>query len=201
MTSSRHVSPRAARVWRRLTEWYGSRLAEQFGEDPPSDWCEIVDRADNETVKVGLARIRAQYAVHPPTLPQFEAAMKPSRPMALDGPSIAQRLAEHAMRTLGTRLTAGQIRGPWTYVGETYAVTNKKGETDPKGGVVITGVVIGADGDSPCYRIMVQDIDHADHAPVGTGSDTTNYQTTQPLGGRIAKLATSKVLEFAEDRC
>ena len=37
-------------------------------------WCEVVDRSDNEAVKRGLNVIRGKFAVHPPTLPQFEQA-------------------------------------------------------------------------------------------------------------------------------
>ena len=156
--TSRHVSPRAARVWRRLSEWYGARLADQFGEDPPGDWCEIVDRADNGTIKAGLVKIRTTYAAHPPTLPQFEAAMRPARQVIEVGPSNAERLAVFAMRQVGRRLTHKQLRGPWSYGGERFATTNAKGEIDPRGGARVTSVSISPDGDAPGYRFTLDDL-------------------------------------------
>lgn len=72
----RVISPRAKRVWIRLMDWYGTRLGETYGPEPPPDWCAVVDAADNAGVKAGLAVIRREYVNFPPTFPQFAKAMK-----------------------------------------------------------------------------------------------------------------------------
>ena len=151
-------SARARRVWKRLTDWYGARLGEMFGEEPPPDWCEIVDQADNEPIKTGLSKIRTTYTAHPPTLPQFAAAMRPARHVLEVGPSNAERLAEFAMRQVGRQLTPKQIREPWLYGGERFAATNAKGEIDPRGGARVTSVSILADGERPGYRFTLEDL-------------------------------------------
>ena len=138
-----NISARAKRVWQRLTEWYGARMAEQYGDQPPADWCEIVDEIDNTAVKRGLSIIRSRYIQHPPTLPQFEQAMRPARTVST-GPGPGDRLCEYIMRSFGVRLTQRQITMPWTYIG------SPEGE--------ISGVVIDADGASPGYRVMLADI-------------------------------------------
>lgn len=143
------ISPRAKRVWQRLVEWYGTRLIEQYGEAPPEDWCRCIDSIDNDEVKHGLSLIRTRYIQHPPTLPQFEQAMR--REVASSGPSPAERLCDHVTLHYGRRLSAKQLRGPWTYIGsETGA---------------ISGVVIGADGDYCGYRVMLADLNAPDLAP------------------------------------
>lgn len=67
-------------------------------------------------------------------------------PSASHGPAQnpAERLCEHVMRIFGARLTATQIRTPWTYIG------SPSGE--------ITGVVIPEDGERPGYRVMLGEI-------------------------------------------
>lgn len=135
------ISARSRRVWQRLTEWYGTRMVEQYGEVPPSDWCEVVDDSDNESVRRGLAHIRVRFPQHPPTLPQFEQVMRPVQ--VSRGPTVADRLCEHVMREHGGSLTPTQIRSPWTYLGA------------PEG---IIGVIVPADGERPGYRVMVADL-------------------------------------------
>lgn len=141
------VSARAKRVWQRFMEWYGARFADQYGEIPSADWCQAIDEATNDEVKLALSKSRMQYLQYPPTLPQFEQLLKPAR--VLTGPSMADRLCHFAMRQLGASLTPTQIREPWTYLGS------------PNEG--ITGVVIPADGDAPSHRVMVADM-HAEAA-------------------------------------
>jgi hypothetical protein len=138
-------SARAARVWQRLTEWYGVRLAESYGATIPADWAEVVNDVDNDTVKRGLAIIRARYVQHPPTLPQFDQAMRPLGNMQKLGPSPSERLCAHIMKQHGDKLTLRQRARPWTYIG------TPAGE--------ISGVVIDADGTAPGYRVMLADID------------------------------------------
>lgn len=79
------ASARARRFWDKLGEWYGARLTDQYGIAPPSDWCEVIDRADNETLKGALTVIRRENVIHPPTLPQLDKAIDSSMPKASSG--------------------------------------------------------------------------------------------------------------------
>lgn len=144
MPKPKDITPRAKRVWQRLIEWYGARIVEQYGESPPDDWRDVIDAADNDTVKRGLGLIRTRYVQHPPTLPQFDQAMQPQ--VVAKGPTAGVRLVAFAVREYGRRMTPRQISQPWTHIGGA-------------GGTDSTGLVIPADGDSPGYRIMLADID------------------------------------------
>jgi len=153
------ISPRAKRLWQRLIEWYGTRIIEQYGDAPPEDWSAVIDGVDNDQVKRGLGIIRSKHAAHPPTFPQFAEAMTP--PKVEQGPrvtTIEERLCKFAAYNYWDMLTAKQRRGPWTYIGKFFAATGMDGKTHENHGVQTTGVVIDADGDSPGYRIMVNDM-------------------------------------------
>jgi hypothetical protein len=152
------ISARAKRVWQRLTEWYGSRFTEQYGESPPEDWCASIDHVDNETVKRGLAAIRSKYAAHPPTFPQFDEAMAPIRSTGVRTESITDQLCAFVAHKYGSGLTPSQMRGPWVYIGRQFDSVDLTQKLTANHGVEITGVVIDADGDSPGYRVTVDDM-------------------------------------------
>lgn len=120
-----------------MVEWYGARVAEQYGEDPPIDWCRAVDAVNDATVQRGLSLIKSRYIDHPPTLPQFEACMRPAE-SSNRGPSELEQLCAFVMRHVGARLTPLQIRTSWTY------------SRDKAGELV---VIVPADGESPQFRI------------------------------------------------
>jgi hypothetical protein len=143
------ISARSKRVWRRFIEWYGARVVDQYGKEPPEDWRRIVDSTDNGTVKLGMSIIRSRYVDHPPTFPQFEQVMRPAVTIN-QGPNPAEILCAYAMKTHGSRLTAKQIREPWTYFG------TETGET--------SGVWIPADGDSAAIRVTMLDVQSGQQA-------------------------------------
>lgn len=145
------ISARAERAWQRLTDWYGARLAESYGKVMPADWAKVIDATDNDTVKRGLSLIRSRYVQHPPTLPQFDQAMRPPEGTTTSGPNPAERLCAHVMRHYGGRLTEKQTRGPWTYIGTP--------------GGEISGVVIDGDVDHAGYRVMLADLEAPDFTP------------------------------------
>jgi hypothetical protein len=89
---SSRSSPRAQRLWKRLTDWYGTRLTEQYGKEPPADWCAVVDAADNEAVTRVLVDIRNQHVTYPPTFPEFEALFKTAQKPRAAGPSAVDIL-------------------------------------------------------------------------------------------------------------
>lgn len=159
MAKKREVSKRAERCWQRLIEWYGTRLTESYGAMMPPDWCEIVDRVDNPTIVRGLITIRTKYVAHPPTLPQFEQAMAPIKiTTGKHEPNVSEQLSDFVMKRYGSRLTPRQVRSTWNYIGKRFAAQDHTGKTVEGHGIEITGVVIDADGDSPGYRVMVEDM-------------------------------------------
>ena len=153
------ISARAKRVWERLLGWYGTRLVEQYGEAPPPDWCDTVDQADNETVKRALDVIRSKYVAHPPTFPQFSEAFAPIKTEGGRLPkNTSEILSEFVLRNYGSRLSPKQLRGPWTSIGKYFDAKDLTGKVVHNHGVEVTGIVIGADGDFPGYRVMVSDM-------------------------------------------
>lgn len=121
-----------------MVEWYGARVAEQYGTEPPVDWCKAIDAADDTTVQRGLSLIKSRHIDHPPTLPQFEACMRRPESSANNGPREVDQLCAFVMAHFGARLTALQIRTSWTY------------SRDKTGELV---VIVPADGESSELRI------------------------------------------------
>ena len=115
------VSKRAGRAWDRLRQWYGARLAEQYGSLPPEDWCHLFDRTDDERLDAGLTAARHASPVHPPTLGQIEASI-PKRDLGARRQSLPERLCEYAISKLGRVLCEHQIRGPWNYFGSHFRI-------------------------------------------------------------------------------
>lgn len=151
------ISPRAKRVWARLGEWYGTKLADQYGPFPPKDWCDLVDDADNEQIKIGLNRIRGEYLAWPPTLPQFADAIKPVERARDTGPTVLDRLIEFVVANRA--LTRTQLRTPWTFLGREFDAPGPDGKMRRNHGVDVIGVVVPADGDHPGYRVMLEDLE------------------------------------------
>lgn len=110
------VSRRASKVWDRLGQWYGSRLADSYGPTPPEDWVTVIDRTDDERLDQALSHVRHQTPIHPPTLGQLEDAI-PKRETGNSGPSKPQRLADLMMRLHGRDMCPHQIRSVWNYFG------------------------------------------------------------------------------------
>jgi hypothetical protein len=134
------ISDRAKRVWGKLQDWYGDKL-EQFGPFPPQDWCDVIDTMDLMLERRVLPEIRQRHTTFPPTFPEFEALVKRLKAPAIAGPSIVERLDEHVMRT--RRMTFMQTRQ----------------RTWLRRGGDIVGLEVPADGDTPGFRVMVNDLD------------------------------------------
>jgi len=150
-------------MWQRLIEWYGLRLAEQYGEMPPEDWCAVVDAADNNAVLLVLSQIRKKHTTYPPTFPEFAALFEQAKAPtdgAVVGPPTQERLREFVQRRY--QLTRNQLRTPWTYIGATFDTPGIDGKMRHNHGVEITGVIVPADGDCPGYKVMAVDMEGAD---------------------------------------
>jgi hypothetical protein len=133
------MSKKSESVWRRLAQWYGSRLGESYGPTCPPDWAAVIDECSDERLDRAMNAIRREHISFPPTLGQFETATR--KPMSTGRePTPAEQLTEWIIRN--KRLTQRQLLG-WTWLA---------------GAEAITGVVIHADGDSPGYRVMMNDM-------------------------------------------
>ena len=73
-----------------------------------------------------------------------------------DGPSVQDRLTAFVLKNYS--LTFTQLRSPWTFIGKQFDAPDLNGKMRHNHGCEITGVVIPADGESPSYRIMVEDM-------------------------------------------
>ena len=155
--SERTISPRAARAWQRLQEWYGARFSEQFGAVPPPDWSAAIDNASNDLVKRALSILRAECVEFPPTFPQFAKALRPPRLPSRGELTPQDRLCMFAARRYHRRLTEKQFIGPWTYLYRDVIAFNETGKE--VAGAQCIGVVIPADGESPGHRINIEDME------------------------------------------
>lgn len=92
---------RADRVWLRLSQWYGARWIEAFGPKPTEDWIRAVTGAADSQIAAALLAIRTKHLSHPPTLPEFEAALRAAKPKEATtqhGRSLLYRLEDAMMR-------------------------------------------------------------------------------------------------------
>lgn len=147
------ISKRVRDVWKKFGDWYGADvITKKLGAIPSREWCEAID---NITSRVELdqilADVRATHVNWPPLFPQFEAIVARARrpPPMRDAIPMTEQLTKFVLRT--KRLTAAQVRSPWTFL---YG-TNELGD-----GRVTTGVVIPADSEAgaPGYRVMAVDM-------------------------------------------
>jgi len=148
-TPARKISPRAQRVWQRLIGYYGARkITEELGDIPSEDWCSLIDASDHKSIDRAMEVCRTQHRIWPPTLGQFEDALKPpATPKQEQGPTLIDRL--EAFSRQQHRLTMMQERKRrWLYSGRGWAPDSK-----------IVGVEYPPDGDVPGYRVMVQDME------------------------------------------
>lgn len=104
------MSKRADRVWLRLSQWYGARWIEAFGPKPTEDWIRAVNGATDQQMQAALSAIRSKHLSHPPTLPEFEAALRIAQPKRTSSGemSLIDRLEAAMART--------PARGPRTWL-------------------------------------------------------------------------------------
>lgn len=150
-------SDRGARLWTRLTEWYGKRWTELYGETCNREWDALIKGATNEAIKLALSECRSKHTSFPPTLPDFQALVDmSSKPASKAGPSNAEKLRDYVV--CNKPLTMWQISRPWTYIGEAYDSPDANAKMSLGQGVNITGVVVPADGNHVGYRVMLADM-------------------------------------------
>jgi hypothetical protein len=110
---------RAERVWDRLIQSYGTRMAETYGVDIPKPWVDVIDLLTDEQIAYGLKAVIRIQTTFAPTLGEFQKACT-DMPMAQaqrGGPTLQEQLCEYAKAKLAGRLIAGtaQYSRPWTY--------------------------------------------------------------------------------------
>jgi len=111
------ISKRAARTWDRLRQWYGARVAEQYGAVPPLDWCAIIDRTDDERIETALATVRRESPAHPPTLGQLEAAIPKRDLWSNNQRSQIDQFADFAVSKLTRIMCQHQVAMRWNFFG------------------------------------------------------------------------------------
>ena len=135
------ISTKAKNIWKRLNGFYGARFADSYGPTPPPDWCDSIDRCDSEQLSAAMERVRRDHITFPPTLGEFEAAMKKPAYRGYKK-SPGEILTEWIVAT--KRLTAVQLSKPWKWLHDSDGV--------------LVGVVIASDGDSTGHRVMMMDM-------------------------------------------
>lgn len=156
----RKLSRRASRIWERLGQWYGSRLADAYGPTPPEDWAELIDRTDDERLEDALVSVRRESPVFPPTLGQLEAAIPKRQHASGREPSKAQQIADLMLKKHGREMCVHQLAQPWNYFGplREFQMPNTKPplyitHPDPRGVVVADCRDCG----KPTFRVLIED--------------------------------------------
>lgn len=133
------IDQRGKRVWLRLIQAYGSRMAESYGDEMPRPWTDAVEALTDEQISYGLKAIIGQTPVHPPTLGQFVQCCI-NMPVAQNKSvaTLQEQLCEYAMLKMRQKFEAAvqdknvkkmaQYSRPWTYVyREWWDATRPKG--------------------------------------------------------------------------
>ena len=132
---------RVQKLWRRLAQTYGARLADQYGPTCPQEWCEVINRTDDERLEQALIAVRREHLQFPPTLGQFEAAI-PERRRFTD--SLPDRLAQHAVAHF--KLCEHQLQQPWSHFGPVID------DGGPAPRATVRGVVIPECKHKGCFK-------------------------------------------------
>jgi hypothetical protein len=130
---------RADRLWDRLIQSYGTRIAETYGADIPKPWQDAVDDLTDEQITYGIRAIISVSPIHPPTLGQFLQTCV-NMPIAQTKPiaTLQEQLCEYAMLKMHQKFSAAVVENdlkklwqysrPWTYVyREWWDATRPKG--------------------------------------------------------------------------
>lgn len=120
---------RASRVWERLIQSYGTRVAETYGAEMPKPWIDAIEDLTDQQIAYGIKAITRVTPAHPPTLGQFQECCR-SMPVAKadSGPTIQEQLCAYATLQLFYRLKPIEFSRPWTYVyREWWDATRPKG--------------------------------------------------------------------------
>ena len=125
----RTKNKRADRVWERLIQSYGTRVAETYGTEMPKPWIDAVEDLSDEQIAYGLKAVTRESPVHPPTLGQFQqCCTSMAVAQKTSGPSIQEQLCAYATLQLFHRLKPIEFSRPWTYVyREWWDATRPKG--------------------------------------------------------------------------
>ncbi len=111
------TNKRADRVWKRLIEAYGSRVAENYGRDIPQSWVTAIADLTDEQIAYGLRKVMRDTPIHPPSQGQFVACCVDLPQVQTDkGPTIQEQLCAYASLQLRPRLDPLQYALPWTYL-------------------------------------------------------------------------------------
>jgi hypothetical protein len=166
---------RGDRVWDRLIQSYGTRVAEAYGADMPKPWQDAIDDLTDEQIAYGIRAVIGITPIHPPTLGQFTQACS-NMPLSQTKPvaTLQEQLCEYAMLKL--RHLYDGINDPkkfwinsrpWSYVyREWWDATRPRGTEKC---AECTGVVIDLDdgkrlgfsvaamqADTEVYRIVMR---------------------------------------------
>lgn len=155
----------AKRVWERLIQSYGSRMADSYGFEMPKSWADAIEDLTDQQITYGLRKVMRDTPIHPPTLGQFVAACVDMPQGASDsGPTIQARLVAHVMSKnfpihRDTKFTPDQMRQaslPWTFLYREWV-----DEARPKGSqrcAECLGVLVPAAGELAGFRVNVSEI-------------------------------------------
>lgn len=95
--SSTDKSPRTRKLWRSMTDLYGARWLETYGDEPSAVWTNQIEPLTDAQVKQALQTILKSASAHPPSLPEFLGYARNVRPAAppTEGSELtpAERLA------------------------------------------------------------------------------------------------------------
>lgn len=154
------ITKRVRGVWKKFSDWYGAdNISKNFGSVPPQEWCEAIDAiSSKEAMAKILLDIRVKHTTFPPRFPEFEAIVRASSLPAAPtgGPAMQEVLSAYVLKN--RRLTFRQVNMPWKYIGQPFDAPDANGKMRANHGIKILGVEVPADGDSPGYRVMVEDM-------------------------------------------
>lgn len=162
-------SKRTDRVWDRLIQSYGIRVADTYGKDMPKPWVDQIEDLTDEQIQYALRKVVRDTPIHPPTLGQFMAAAAdmPQRD-GQGGPTIQERLVAWIVRRYFpaqrddkfTPEQSRQLAQPWTFLYREWIDENRPKHAQRCAECI--GVLVPAFGSLPGFRVNVSDMKAAE---------------------------------------
>ena len=156
---------RSERIWLRLIQAYGSRVAESYGEDMPQIWIDAMEHLTDTQIDYGMRKVVRDTPVHPPTLGQFSQACADTPQQKTKGlRTIQEQLTDFVVRThfpthRDSKFTPDQARQsslPWTYLYHDWIDDSRPKHSQAC--AECTGVLVPAAGALPGFKVTVSDM-------------------------------------------
>ena len=123
------MNDRSKYIWGKLSQWYGTLFTERHGATPPSDWVQVLNAPDKETIQNAITSLKTSHPKFPPTLLEvIDAIKKVSKPE--ESYDVRKILSEYVLREYHAGrlpITLRQLCQSWRWLADTQSGLDSQG--------------------------------------------------------------------------